>query len=60
MAEYDVIIKGGTIIDGLLTPGYVSDMAIKDGKIAQIGGLRHSSASKVLDASGAHRSSGFH
>ena len=59
MAEYDVIIKGGTIIDGLLTPRYVSDIAIKDGNIVQIGGLRGSQATRVLDASGLIVSPGF-
>ena len=59
MAEYDIIIKDGTIVDGLLTPSYVSDLAIRDGKIAQIGELRGSSASKVLDASGLIVAPGF-
>ena len=59
MAKYDVIIKGGTIVDGLLTPRYVSDLAIKDGKIAQIGGLRSSQADKVIDASGLIVAPGF-
>lgn len=52
MAEYDVIVKGGMIVDGLRTPRYKSDIAIKDGKIAKIGGLGSGSATKVLDASG--------
>jgi N-acyl-D-amino-acid deacylase len=34
MADYDIIIKGGTVVDGTRTPRYVSDIAIKDGKIA--------------------------
>ena len=52
MAEYDIIIKGGTIVDGTRTPRYVSDLAIKDGKIAQIGGLKGQTAAHVLDAEG--------
>ena len=59
MAEYDVIIKGGTIVDGTRTPRYVSDIAIKDGKIAKIGGLRSAGASKVLDASALIVAPGF-
>ena len=59
MAEYDVIIKGGMIIDGTRTPRYVSDLAIRDGKIAKIGGLRGSRATKVLDASGLIVAPGF-
>ena len=59
MAEYDIIIKGGTIVDGTRTPRYISDVAIKDGKIAKIGGLRGSRAAKVLDASGLIVAPGF-
>ena len=59
MAEYDIIIKGGTIVDGTRTPRYVSDLAIKDGRIAKIGGLHNSSAGRVLDASGLIVAPGF-
>ena len=59
MAEYDIIIRGGTVVDGIRTPRYVSDIAIKDGKIARIGGLRSSSAGKVIDASGLIVAPGF-
>ena len=59
MAECDTIIKRGTIVDGTRTPRYVSDMAIKDRKIAQIGGLRASQAAQVLDASGLIVAPGF-
>ena len=59
MAEFDILIKAGTIVDGTRTPRYVSDVAIKDGKIAKIGGLRGSSAGQVLDASGLIVAPGF-
>ena len=59
MAEYDIIIKGGTIVDGTRTPRYISDLGIKDGRIAKIGGLRGSGATKVLDASGLIIAPGF-
>ena len=49
---YDIIIKGGTIVDGLRTPRYVDDVAIKDGRIVRIGGVRTNEAARVLDASG--------
>ncbi len=52
MTTYDVLIKGGTIIDGLLTPRYRADVGIKDGRIAQIGGgLSTSDAAEVVDGS---------
>ena len=48
MTDYDIIIKGGTVVDGTRTPRYVSDIAIKDGKITQIGGLKGKTADRVL------------
>jgi N-acyl-D-aspartate/D-glutamate deacylase len=59
MAHYDIILKGGTIVDGTLTPRYVSDVAIKDGKVAKIGGIKDATAAKVLDAKGLIVAPGF-
>jgi N-acyl-D-amino-acid deacylase len=59
MADFDIIIKGGTIVDGTRTPRYVSDLAIKDGRIAQIGGLKAKTAKRVLDAKGRIVAPGF-
>ena len=59
MAHYDIILKGGTIVDGARTPRYVSDLAIKDGKVAKISGLRDATATKVLDAKGLIVAPGF-
>ena len=59
LAEFDIIIRGGTIVDGTRAPRYVSDLAIRDGKIAKIGGLRKSEADRVLDASGLIVAPGF-
>ena len=59
MSDYDVIIRGGTIVDGLMTPRYISDVAIKGGRISQIGGLKSATAEKVLDAAGLIVAPGF-
>jgi N-acyl-D-amino-acid deacylase len=59
MTDFDIIIKGGTIVDGTRTPRYVSDLAIKNGKIAQIGGLKEKTADRVLDAAGCIVAPGF-
>ena len=52
MAEFDKIIKDGTIVDGTLAPPFKADVGIKDGKIAKIGYLKSSDAKHTLDASG--------
>ena len=52
MAEFDTIIKDGTIVDGTRVPRYKADIGIKNGKIAKIGRLNSSDAKKVLDARG--------
>jgi N-acyl-D-aspartate/D-glutamate deacylase len=49
LARFDILIKSGTVVDGTRLPRYKADIAIKDGKIAQIGGrLLESDADRVL------------
>jgi N-acyl-D-aspartate/D-glutamate deacylase len=50
MPQFDLLIKNGTILDGLRTPRFVNDVAIKDGKIARIGKTAESEAKRVIDA----------
>ena len=38
MAEYDIHIAGGTIVDGTRVPRFKGDLWIKDGTISKIGG----------------------
>ena len=52
MAIYDIVIKGGTVIDGLRTPRYKADIAIKDGTIVEIGGIAATDGAEVVDAAG--------
>ena len=35
---HEIVIRGGTIVDGTRVPRYVGDLWIKDGRIAQMGG----------------------
>jgi N-acyl-D-amino-acid deacylase len=59
MADFDIQIKGGTIVDGTRVPRYHGDVWIKDGKVAQLGGRAPGFAKKVIDASGLIVAPGF-
>jgi N-acyl-D-amino-acid deacylase len=59
MADYDIQIKGGTIVDGTRVPRYHGDVWIKDGKVAQLGGRAPGFAKKVIDADGLIVAPGF-
>lgn len=55
----DLIIRGGTVIDGTGAPRYKADVAVKDGIITHIGDLKDLQAAKELDATGLIVSPGF-
>ena len=59
MPDFDVLVKGGTVVDGTRSPRYLGDVGIKDGKIAKIGQLNPSDAKKTLDANGLIVAPGF-
>ena len=59
MPEFDTVIKGGTIVDGLRTPRFTADVGVKDGRIAYLGRIESSDAETVLDASGLIVAPGF-
>ena len=59
MPQFDTIIKNGTIVDGTRVPRYKADVGIKNGKIAKIGRLNASDATKIVDATGLIVAPGF-
>jgi len=58
MADYDLLIKNGTIVDGLRMPAFRGDIAVRGGKIVAIGNVQ-GSATRVLDATGQIVAPGF-
>ncbi len=57
--DYDVLIRGGKIVDGTGNAWFYGDVAIKNGKIARVGQLPTATAKKILEAKGLIVSPGF-
>ena len=49
---FDVLIRGGRVIDGSGGPSFEADVGIAGDRIAEIGSLRGRSAGRTLDAAG--------
>ena len=59
MAEhFDLLIRGGTVVDGTGAPARRADVAIRNGRIAAVGATS-GTADRVLDADGAVVAPGF-
>ncbi|CAL80214.1 D-aminoacylase (N-acyl-D-amino-acid deacylase) [Bradyrhizobium sp. ORS 278] len=56
--SFDLIIRGGTVIDGTRAPRFAADVGIKDGRIVAIGEVS-GEARRVIDASGRIVAPGF-
>ena len=56
---FDILIKGGTIVDGSGAPGFAGDVAVKDGRIAAVGPAIAGAARRTLDAIGRVVAPGF-
>ncbi len=56
---FDTVIRNGTIVDGSGAPRYSGDIAIDDGRIAQIGNLDDGAGVIEIDARGLIVSPGF-
>ena len=57
--QFDVILRGGTVLDGSGAPGIVADVALDGDRIAVVGDLSTAGAAEVLDATGLHVAPGF-
>ena len=58
-AEYDLIIRGGTVFDGTGSEGRVADVGIIDDRIIAIGNLASKKARTEKDARGLYVTPGF-
>lgn len=52
MAEYDIVIRGGRVVNGAGNPWFWADVAVKDGRIARIGNLNDVDAARTIDVDG--------
>ena len=57
--NYDLLIRNATVIDGTRAPRFEADIAVRDGKIADIGSLKNAGAAQVIDAGGLIAAPGF-
>ncbi len=58
-APFDIVLRGGTVLDGTGRPGYRADIGVRGAHIARIGDLSGDSALTVIDASGLMVAPGF-
>jgi N-acyl-D-aspartate/D-glutamate deacylase len=58
-AAYDVIIRGGTVIDGTGATRQAADVGIVRGHVARIGSLAGAKAATEIDATGLYVTPGF-
>ena len=57
--QFDLLIKGGKIVDGSGSAAYTADVAIKDDRIVKIGNLAQATATRTIDARGLVVAPGF-
>src|SRR5690554_3773918 len=52
MSDFDLVVKGGTVVDGTGADRFIGDIGIRDGVVAQIGQNLSADGAKVVDAIG--------
>ncbi|MCX6952449.1 MAG: D-aminoacylase, partial [Verrucomicrobia bacterium] len=57
--SYDVLIRGGRVLDGTGTPWFYADVAINGDRIVAVGKLPDATAKQVVDARGLYVAPGF-
>ncbi len=59
MAEFDIVIHGGRLIDGTGNPWFYGDVGIKNGKIASVGKINPEAGQRAIAAKGYVVTPGF-
>jgi N-acyl-D-amino-acid deacylase len=57
--RYDVLLRGGHVMDGTGNPAFRADVGVVDGRIVAVGRLDAASAARVVDVSGRIVAPGF-
>jgi N-acyl-D-amino-acid deacylase len=52
MAQLDVVIRGGTVVDGTGVPRYQADVGIENGRVARVSGRIRGGGAREIDARG--------
>lgn len=56
---YDLLIRGGTVVDGSGAKAFRADVAVRDGRIVRVGDLHGARAAREIDAAGLVVAPGF-
>lgn len=57
--RFEIVLRGGRIVDGTGAPWYIADVGIRSGKIAKIGRIDAAAGQTVIDATGLIVAPGF-
>ena len=57
--SFDLLIRGGHVLDGTGNPAFVADVGVSGGEIVAVGDLAGASAAREIDATGLHVTPGF-
>src|SRR5688572_4269391 len=56
---FDLLIRGGRVLDGSGNPWFYGDVGVRDGRIAAVGTLTNATAKRTIDAAGKFVTPGF-
>lgn len=57
--DYDVLIRGGRVLDGTGSPWFAADVGVRGERIVAVGKLAGATAGRVFDATGLYVAPGF-